>query len=191
LHRPFFWLHTGVIWPKGLYEQILTGFFYLITINGIVGYLLQRIYPLRLTETGVEIVYERIPKEIVTLREQSESLVLACTKSTSSDTLAKHYMDTLDWFFRRPRFFLSHVLGGQKGRYWIRQQFDAVRRYLNDAESDYLDQLIQLARLKNKVDLHYSLQFMMKGWLFIHLPLTLGLIVLAIWHLVLVHVYAL
>ena len=49
---PVFWLHTGTVWPTGLYEQILTLFFYVITMNGIFGFLLQRLYPVRLTQTG-------------------------------------------------------------------------------------------------------------------------------------------
>src|SRR3989442_518863 len=72
------WLHTGTVWPQGRYEQALAGLFYLISLSGLMGYALQRIYPKQLTDTGVEIIFEKIPAELCNLREQAEAIVLAC-----------------------------------------------------------------------------------------------------------------
>ncbi len=187
----FFWMHTGVLWPTGLYEQTLTALFYLLSLSGLIGYTLQRIYPSRLTHTNLEIIYERIPNELAEIRERAEGLLLNCTKETGNDTLAKHYLQTLDWFFRRPRFFSSHVLGGQRGNHWIRHQCATVRRYLNNVECAYLDKLAVLAETKNKIDIHYAVQSILKGWLLVHVPLTIAVVALAVWHILLVHVYAL
>jgi len=186
-----FWRHTGRIWPSGIYEQILGVFFYALTLSGIVGYIFQKIYPPRLTQSGLEIIYERIPAELAQIREQAEKLVLQCTQETQSDTLAKHYLETLDWFFRRPRFHINHVLGGQKGVYWIQSKFGIVKKYLTEVECRYLDQLVELAVLKNKVDFHFIAQSLMKGWLLMHVPLTAGFLLLVLWHVLVVHVYAL
>ena len=186
----FFWIHTGNFWPLGHYEQALTLLFYLLTANGIVGYLLQKIYPGHLTQTGLEIIYERIPFEVVEIRERAEALILECTQATGADTLAKYYLEILDWFFRRPRFFASHAVGRQRPRHWIRQQFATVKRYLNEAEKSYLVKLQALAETKNKIDVHYALQTIMKSWLLIHVPLTVALLVMVGWHILLVHAYA-
>lgn len=186
-----FFLHSGTIWPLGPYEQALTVLFYLITASGIFGYAIQRVYPQRLTQIDEEVIYERIPNEVASLREEAESLVLACTEETGSDTLSRYYLETMAWYFRRPRFFLNHALSGQKARHWARHHRDAVQRYLNDAERGYLDKLMALADHKTNVDYHYALQSIMKRWLLIHVPLSAAIFVLAIWHLLVVHVYAL
>lgn len=186
---PLFWLHTGVVWPTGLYEQVLALLFYLVSANGLLGFLLLEIYPARLTQTGLEIIYERIPAEIAEMREKAETILLSCTRETGSDTLAKHYLEALDWFFRRPRFFMSHALGGQRGSQWVRHQLATVRRYLDDKERSFLEEIARIAEVKNKVDFHYALQSIMKGWLLVHVPLAVAVIALAGWHVLIVHVY--
>ena len=67
----------------------------------------------------------------------------------------------------------------------------AVKRYLNEAETGYLMKLQALAETKNKLDIHYALQTVMKSWLLFHLPLTLAVLMFALWHVLLVHAYAL
>ena len=184
-------LHTQNLWPLGVYEQVLASLFYLTVFSGVFGYVVQKIYPPRLTQSGVEVIYERIPAHLSELRQDAEELVLRCSEETSMDTVGRHYLDTMAWFFRRPRFALSHVLGGQKSVQWIRQQDANVRRYLNSDECEYLDKLTEMAILKNGIDLHYALQSIMKRWLMFHLPLTAALMVLSVWHLLVVNVYAL
>ncbi len=186
-----YWLHTRNLWPVGSYEQLLAVLFYATVFTGVIGYAMQRFYPKRLTQTGIEIIYERIPKEISDLRDRAEELVLECTEKTESDTLGRHYVDSLMWFFRRPRFFGNHVVGSQRGTHWLRQQDAAVRRYLNSDEQTYLDRLTALAQYKNSIDVHYALQGVMKRWLLFHVPITAGLLALSVWHLLIVHIYAL
>jgi hypothetical protein len=184
-----FWLHVGRPWPTGLSERMLAGLFYLVSLSGVLGAGLQRLYPPRLTQSGVEVIYERIPGELAELRARAQALVVRCAEETGSDTLAQHYLQTLDWFFRRPRFFASHAVGGQRAAHWVRHRCDAVSRYLNDAERGYLQQLRALAELKNALDLHYAAQSLMKGWLLGHVPLAAAVMAMAVWHVVLVHLY--
>jgi len=184
-----FWLHTRSLWPDGLYEQALAGGFYLVTISGIIGWRLQRSLPARLASTGVEVLYERIPAELALLREQAEAAVLECTQATGRDTLARHYTESLDWFFRQPRFLRNHVFGGKLARAWQRQQFGAIRQYLDQREAQFLDRLTALAEYKTDVDFHHAAQTVMKLWLFIHLPLAIATLLLAMWHVLLIHIY--
>jgi hypothetical protein len=187
-----FWLHTGTLWPTGLYERVLAGLFYALNFSGILGWIMQRVYPRQLSDTGVEVIYERIPAEIADLREKAEALILNCTRETGSDTLARHYLETLHWFFRQPRFFANHALfGGKKARAWHRQQCGAVRLYLSEAERSFLNLLTLLAERKTEVDFHYAAQMLMKRWLLLHVPLTAIVMLLVVWHILLVHIYAL
>lgn len=186
-----YWLHAPGIWPGGLYEQVLAGLMYLVTATGILGYVMQRVYPARLTQTGLEVIYERIPDELARIREAAEAMIVECTAETGSDTLARHYFETFAWYFRRPRFGPSYLFGGQRGLQWVRQQWQTVGRYLNANESAYLDRLVELGYDKTRLDVHHALQSAMKLWLLAHVPLSAALLVMATWHLILVHVYAL
>lgn len=186
-----FWLHTGTLWPTGSYERVLATLFYLVSLTGIFGYIILRSLPRRLTQTGIEVIYERIPAELGEIREKVEGLTLECTEKSGSDTVAQHYIGTLNWYFRRPRFRISHLVGGDAAGHWLRGPGSAARRYLNDVEKEYFDQILELASLKVLVDRHYACQDLMKKWLLVHVPLSMAVILLSIWHLLLVNVYAL
>ena len=185
-----FFIHTGSIWPTGAYEQALAIVFYLVSLSGIFGYVVQRIYPRRLVQTDLEIIFERIPGELAEIREEAELEIHECTKETGSDTLARHYIETLSWYFRRPRFFLNSAFGGDAGNHWLRNQYRSVDRYLNEVERSYLNRIANLAGMKSKIDVHYACQSVMKGWLLLHLPLAAGLLGLMFWHIIVVNVYA-
>lgn len=185
-----FWLHTGNLWPNGAYERVLALTFYLVSFTGIVGHILLKLYPSRLTQIGVEVIYERIPTELAAIREEAEAIILESTEETGSDTIARHYLETFHWFFARPRHFWSHALGSRAGAHWVRHEVANLRRYLNDAEQQNLDRLADLAYTKTRVDFHYAAQTIMKGWLLVHLPLSVAVMALAAWHFILVHVYA-
>ena len=100
-----FWLHTGSLWPLGIYEKFLALLFYLTTLTGILGLIAQRSFPRRLTQSGAEYIFERIPMEIAEIQTQAKNLLMTCTRKTRRDTLATQYLEHLDWYFQRPRFF--------------------------------------------------------------------------------------
>ena len=172
-----FWLHIGKLWPNGGYEQVLAFSFYAVNVTGILGYIILKVYPSRMTQIGLEVIYERIPADVAAMREAAEAIILKCTEETGSDTIARH--------------FWSHALGSQASSHWIRHEVENLRRYLNDAEQLHLDSLMELAFIKSRVDFHYAAQTIMKGWLLVHLPLAVAVMALAAWHFILVHVYIL
>lgn len=182
--------HTGTVWPEGRYEQAIALAFYLVTLSGIVGYVLQRILPLRLADLEGEVIYERIPNELAALREQIEDLILKAVKELGSDTLGRYYTESLEWFFWRPRFLLGHLVGSGHSASWIRGRITALRRYLNEGERAYLGRIEELALQKSRLDAHYALQSVLKFWLFVHVPAAVLLILLACWHLLVVNIYA-
>lgn len=184
-----FWLHTGSPWPLGVYEKFLAFLFYMTTLTGILGFVIQRSFPRRLTQSGAEYVFERIPMEIVDIQNKAKELLLNCVRETKRDTLAIQFMEHLDWYFQRPRFFLNHVLGGQKGESWVHQQCSNMELALNPQEITYLKKLFALANTKKSIDIHFALQTVLKYWTLFHLPLAVSLMTLALWHLMVVYVY--
>lgn len=185
-----FVLHTGTFWPMGWADRALALLFYLVSLSGLGGYALQLWLPGRLTRSGPEIIYERIPAEIAALREAAEEAVLAAVEKSGFDSLGRYYVQTLSWYFARPRFWLSHVFGGRHAEYWLQQRVATIRHHLSDAEHSALDRLAALGAAKTAVDTHYAMQSVLKGWTLFHVPLASALLTLAVWHLILVHVYA-
>ncbi len=187
----FFYVHGQTLWPHGTYHQVLTALFYLVCLSGIFGYVQQRVHAHRLTQLNYEIIYERIPAEIADLRHKAEQAVLECTGTTGSDALARHYLDSLAWFFQRPRFVLGSVLGANQGEHWLHQKLLGVERHLTEPELPFLNRLRHLGLTKTRVDRHYASQTLLKLWLFVHVPLAAAMIVVAIWHVLLAYAYTL
>ena len=136
-------------------------------------------------------MYSQIPEAVNQLKTQAEDLILEVNKKTGHETLARHYLETLQWFFQKPRFVLSHIYGGRQADQWLSQQFVTVNRYLDKTEKDYSARLEQLSRKKLDVDFNYAIQSLLKYWLLIHIPLSAALIVMSLWHLLLVNIYIL
>ncbi len=184
-----FWLHTDSVGVKGFYGQVLTVLFYITSISGVMGLVIEKIYPRQLTCSGMEIIYERIPGEIAGIREEVESLVLSCTEETGSSTLAEHYLETLRWYFQRPRFFINNIFGSHLSQHWVRQQCMILERFLNEKEREYLGRVYTLAEKKRKIDFHYALQTLLKTWLLVHIPLAGAVMAMVFWHLILIMVF--
>jgi hypothetical protein len=66
---------------------------------------------------------------------------------------------------------------------------DLVARYLNTAEREFLQGIRELGMKKETMDVHYAKQKVLKHWLSVHVPLTVSLLVIALWHLVVVRIY--
>lgn len=187
----FFVIHAGVLWPIGLYEQLLSAGFWLVSLTGVVGTLITIYFPRRLTNTGLEIVYEKIPGEIFSLRASVEDILISCAKECRETTLQEHYSQTLAWYFRKPRFYWSYLIGGNADKAWLARHLGSVRRYLNTDEIGYLDQIQKLAERKSLIDEHFARQDIMKKWLLMHLPLSILVFAMSIWHVILIYSYAL
>jgi hypothetical protein len=187
---PLYFQHTGTFWPEGRYEQFIAVFFYAVSLSGLFGVILQRLYPRKLTDLGDQVIFERIPTELALLREEAQALVLLAARETSSHTLSRYYGESLYWFFQRPRFTLSHLLGTGRSEGWIQTRLFVLEKYMDPSESIYLKQLEAIALRKNGLDAHYAMQGALKLWLFVHVPVAVLLVLLACWHLIVINIYA-
>ncbi len=187
----FYVLHVDSWWPQSGYVQLLAVLMFAVTVTGFLGYVIEKVFPMRLTQQGSEILFSQIPEAVHQLISEAENLMLEVNKNTASDTLSRHYLETLKWFFQKPRFVRSHILGGRSAGYWLSQQFVTVNRYLDENEKGYSAQLEKLARKKLDIDFNYTVQGIMKIWLLLHVPLSAALILVSLWHLLLVNIYLL
>ena len=82
------------------------------------------------------------------------------------------------------------LLGAGAASQWLEQRISTVRRLVGSDEEPALDRIEEAAKLKLAVDAHYVIQRSLKLWVAVHVVLTAAVLSLAVWHLILVHVYA-
>ncbi|HIE95854.1 MAG TPA: hypothetical protein EYG03_04370 [Planctomycetes bacterium] len=184
LSLPVFLLHSGAQWPGGLIE-VMTGLLFLIVFcTGVVGLILTRTIPPRLTDRGEEVIRERIPVFIRILREEAEAAVAGAKDEAPSEVLSELYLRRLHSFFQRPTNFFSHVIHSAKPRTGLLSALADTRRFLNTQDEQTMERLAECVRRKDDLDYQYTMQSLLKYWLFLHVPLTWAMIVFASCHVV-------
>ena len=181
--------HVGWRLPDGGLEITITVLFVIVVVSGIVGLMLSRILPPRLTRRGEEVIFERIPAFIAELRNEAEDLVLESARETNSSTISDFYLRHLSGFFSGPRNRLRHLFASGQARFWLMNEIDNMQRYLNNRENEYADRLRDLVNKKDEMDFHYALNLALKAWLLVHVPITYSLLILAVLHLVVVYAF--
>ena len=122
--------------------------------------------------------------------EEAEKLILGVAAEQHSTAVADFYLRRLKAFFDRPRDFLRHALRLPGSRQTLLTEIEAQDRYLNDKEREAMRTLGTLVERKDDLDFQYALQALLKCWLFVHIPLTYGLLIFIVFHVLRVYAYA-
>jgi hypothetical protein len=176
--------------PAGPFEAALAALFVAVTLSGIAGWWLSRVLPRRLTSAGGEVPFDRIPSIRRALRERAESLVITGIPAAGATTLADFYAARLSPFFAGPANFGPHLFGSRHALNSLLSELGEVKKYLSHSEKSAAVELAALVREKDALDLHRSMQLVLKGWLFVHIPLTYGMLAFIGIHVVLVYAFA-
>ena len=64
-----------------------------------------------------------------------------------------------------------------------------LERYMSVEERELVRELRALMHKKHELDVTYICQFLLKSWLFVHVPASFAMIVLMIVHAVLIHAF--
>ena len=185
-----FFIHVDFRVPDGWLEVMLALLFVLVAGSGVLGIAISRWLPRLLTRKGEEVIFERIPEFIRELRLDAESIVVNSVTETNSTTIHDFYGNQLRAYFERPRNFFAHILGSNNGLFTVLTELDNMQRYLNDKEKEFSGQLRELVVKKDELDFHHALQGVLKGWLFVHVPLIYSLLLVGLVHLVLVYAFS-
>lgn len=182
-----FAMHIEWSIPNGFLERLLALFFVAVAGSGLLGLYLSRRFARMLTRRTEEVVLERIPEFIANLRGEAEELVMTSAVETGSSSIADYYGNRLADFFAGPRNMRLHLQGSRWATFALMTDLNIMTRYLNDQEMVYADRLRRLVERKDQLDYAYALQSVLKGWLFVHLPATYGMILMILLHLLLVY----
>ncbi|MEO6624653.1 MAG: hypothetical protein ABIN37_07465, partial [Burkholderiaceae bacterium] len=124
------------------------------------------------------------------LRRLAEGAVEQAALDAGSPTLADFYREHLAEFFDGPRHLLDHLTGSGRKVHAMLNRIDSLKRHLNEKERVQHALLRELIQKKDDLDFHYALQLALKAWLFVHVPVTGVMLMLAILHLVTVGAYS-
>ena len=185
-----FLLHTSLSAPQGLFETVLWWIFVLLALSGVLGLFFSRVLPNRIRQRGERVIFERIPGFRAELAQEVEELAMRSVTESGSNTIASYYTGRLQPFFRGPRNFLAHLRGSVEPLNKFQNEIASLRRYLNTPEQSILEEINERVIVKDDLDRQYALQCVLKGWLFVHIPLTYVLLLLSLCHIVLVYAFA-
>ena len=157
--------------------------------SGIVGLALSRNLPKRLRRHGEQIMFERIPIFRAQLAREVGDLTKQSVTQAASNTIAQYYTSRLQPFFRGPRNVLAHIAGSNEAILRLRREIRSLERYLDESGRETLDEIEWRVAAKDNLDQQYALQLLLKGWLFVHVPLTFSLILVAVVHAVLIYAF--
>lgn len=188
LASAIFLLHVGWQMPEGLLKQLLYILFILESISGLLGLVISRMLPPCLARNGI-VLYQEIISKQQQIRKDIESLVEDSLKQTQSSTIADFFQHHLLVFLIRPRYFWAHILQSKKHIHQLTRDMENLQRYLNIDERQIIKKISILVIEKNRLDYQYAGQTLLKRWLFVHIPLSYGLLLFALIHIVLVYAY--
>ncbi len=181
-----FFSHIGFDSLQGVLNWVLALLFLSVAVSGIMGLFLTRLLPGRLNARGEAILFERIPAIRVGLNDEVEQLVVQIARDVNTETIAEFYSARLADFFRKPRNFFYHLIDSSTRFHKLEHELFSLDRYLNDEERKVLDQIHQIMIEKEDLDYRWAQGLALKGWLFVHVPLTYGLMVIVTAHVLLV-----
>lgn len=172
-------MHIGFKVPQGILTWWLWFLSIWIVLSGLLGVVIQKWIPTLLNSgLSIEVHYDRIPELIETLKKKAEELVEA-----SDYQVRDFYRQNLQQAFAGPKprlMYFVDITGGIRGR---TQQFDYLARFLDQDEKFKLGELQKIYKSKLEMDAHYTLQRALRWWLYLHLPVSLVLILLLGYHI--------
>ncbi len=185
-----FFIHVDFRCPNGIFEGVLAAVFMLVAFSGVIGLVLSRVLPKRMTQSGEALIYERIPQHRQRLLNDMEVLIKRSEEEAQSSVLSDLYFRFLQPFMARvPRISLS-LWRSDRHFQRVMREVEATRRYLNKEESALLDKAIEITDEKRNLDQQHSSMKLLRLWLFIHIPFSVSLLILGFVHGLLAFGYA-
>lgn len=182
--------HSDFSLPETGLEWALWTAFVLVTVSGALGtYLSWSIKAKHGIDDGFS--FERIPAR---REEVARKIHAAATRASEPhddlklpalpydawilDLYANHLRD----FVQGPRHFTAHLSGSQRHLKQLTDEIDMLMRYVDAAGQEKLAAIRDLVVEKDRLDFARVYIGLTKGWLFIHVPVTYGLVVLTVLH---------
>ncbi|CAN5482538.1 hypothetical protein BH23VER1_BH23VER1_30660 [soil metagenome] len=177
-----FLLHIGFRLPQGRLEIVLSVLFAVVAVSGVLGLLISRWLPNRMARSGEAVIYERIPSHQQGLTEEAERIVREAEVSTGASAISDFYFAELAPYFRGSGG-VALIFGSEyRQQHQMQERLDAFGRYLDDKEKEVVAKLRDCIERKRNLDFQRAAQKLLKLWLFVHIPFTYSLLIVAFVH---------
>ncbi|MEM7051186.1 MAG: hypothetical protein AAF604_16070 [Acidobacteriota bacterium] len=178
-------MHSGFSVPGGAVTWWLWALSLWTVASGLVGLALQQWIP-RVLGSGLEVeaLYERIPDLVADLRARADHLAAECAEPIQA-LYGQRLAPALAGPQPRLRYYLD-ITGGRRGAL---RELDLLHRLLPPDEQDKLAELTEMYRTKLQLDAQYTLQKGLRGWLWLHVPVSLVVLILLVIHVIAVWYY--
>jgi hypothetical protein len=190
--------HSEFALPDTGLEWALWAGFVLVTLSGLFGTYLT--WSLKTKgEIDERFGYDRIPARAAELAAKVRDVVAMPDPSAAAIALPAPpydawivdlYANHLREFFEGRRNFSSHLIGSQRPLKRLTAEIDKLSPYVDAQGQEKLTAIWELVMEKDRLDfarVHFGLT---RGWLFVHVPVTYGLIVLSVLHVLVVYSYS-
>jgi hypothetical protein len=152
-----FALHVG--WFDGGWLELTLGSVFLwIGFSGLYLWYLSRRVPKKLLAVGRDIVFEEIPRMQQQYAEQAYELALKSTKLGEGVTLADYYQQKLVPYFHAQRGLIFGLIPSIRTRRRLLRELDTLDRYLGTEGRQLRNQICDLVRKKDELDVHWAMQ---------------------------------
>ena len=159
-------IHAGFHWPGGSMGWALLLLSAWTTLSGLVGVWLQKWLPIVMSEgLRVEALYERIPALIEHLLKEADALV-----ANASEVLERFYLAEVRTRLAVVEPSWSYLLDVRAGRERALEPFRRMSSFVDPAEKEIVNDLMTIRMEKMDLDVHYSLQGILRRWLMVHVP---------------------
>jgi len=159
-------IHAGFHWPGGFMGWALLLLSAWTTLTGLVGVWLQKWLPVVMSEgLRVEALYERIPALIEHLVKEADALV-----ANASEVLERFYLAEVRTRLAVVEPSWSYLLDVRAGRERALEPCRRMSSFVDRAEKEIVSDLMTIRMEKMDLDVHYSLQGILRSWLIVHVP---------------------
>ncbi|MGE0022671.1 MAG: hypothetical protein AB7S70_03455, partial [Hyphomicrobium sp.] len=100
------------------------------------------------------------------------------------------YTAHLRSFFEGPRNLAAHLTGSQRPLKRLTDEINALSRYVDKQGQEKLAVIKDLVIEKDQLDFARVYLALTKAWLFVHVPVTYGLIVLSVLHVLIAYSFS-
>ncbi len=177
-------VHSGLHLPQG----VLTWWLFLLSLwvvaSGVVGWALQQWIPKSLSGLETEVLYERIPSLCRDLQERAALLAATC-----QEPVRLLHERLFEPELRQPRRRFRYLIDKSGGRNLQWREVAYLAAVLDEAETERLEEIETIVRTKIELDVHYTLQPLLRWWLVLHLPAAVALTGLVVVHVLTVVYY--
>jgi hypothetical protein len=170
--------HVGFRWPAGQFGWWLLLFSLWTTATGLAGVYLQKYIPSVLASNlSVEALYERIPELSAHLQGRADQLLVG-----GPDLIQRFYVDSLRAWLGTLTPSWSYVLDVGADRDRRMAPFREMATFISEPDRGRLTDLQAIVGEKMELDIHYSLQRVLRVWIPLHVVPAIVLMGLVVVH---------